>query len=200
MAEQDISLDETTLSVWQERDRLHVALYMKSDQKMSDPLLDVWDEAARQLFEDGFLEAGWMRDEDRLLKKSAYEYAKSIGRFDPANRVVRDPVPVGWVLTHDELGAFLSWKSGPVYLWSNDADEDRLAKGAYTFADEVDALDWFKADGKDDEVAEFMTHVSAVEVELDVTLPGHTRPRYASVEAMERAGIDLKRASLAPSM
>lgn len=204
MAEQDISLDDTSLTVWQERDRLHVALYLKSDESMSDPLLDVWDEGARQLFEDGFLKAVWMKDEDHVLKQSAYDYAKSIGRFDPANRVVQEPVPVGWVLVHDELGAFLGWNAGPIYLWSNDADEDRLASGAYAFGDEDDALDWFKVDSDDEqelaETAEFMTHISAVEVVLDVTAIGHTRPRKASVEAMERAGIDLKRGSPAPSM
>ncbi len=204
MAEQDISLDDTTLTVWQERDRLHVALYLKSDESMSDPLLDVWDESAHQLFEDGFLKAGWMKDEDRALKQSAYDYAKSIGRFDPANRVVQEPVPVGWVLVHDEFGAFLGWNAGPIYLWSNDADDDRLAAGAYAFGDEDDALDWFKVDSDDEqelaENAEFMTHISAMEVVLDVTASGHTRPRKASVEAMELVGIDLKRGSPAPSM
>jgi hypothetical protein len=204
MAEQDISLENTTLTVWEERDRLHVALYMKSDESLSDPLLDVWDEDARQLFEDGFLKAGWMKDEDKVLKESAFEYAKSLGRFDPANRVVREPVPVGWILVHDELGAFLGWNAGPVYFWSGDADEDRLATGAHAFGDEVDAMEWFKVDSDDEqELAEgkdFMTHISAVEVELDVTLPGHTRPRKASLDAMERAGIDLKRESPAPSI
>jgi hypothetical protein len=204
MAEQDIQLEETTLTVWAERDRLHIALYMKSDEGLNDPLLDVWDEDARQLFEDGFLKAGWMKDEDRILKQSAFDYAKSIGRFDPANRVVREPVPVGWVLVHDELGVFMGWNAGPVYIWSSDADEDRLSKGAHAFGDETDAMDWFKVESDDpEELAEneeFMTHISTVEIELDVTLPGHTRPRNVSLQAMEQAGIATKRNGLAPSM
>jgi hypothetical protein len=204
MAEQDIRLEDTTLAVWAERDRLHVALYLKSDTGLNDPLLDVWDEGARELFEDGFLKAGWMKDEDSVLKQSAFDYAKQIGRFDPENRVVRASVPMGWVLVHDELGAFMGWQAGPVYIWSNDADDERLAKGAHAFGDEEDAMEWFKTESEDkDEIAEsedFMSHINAVEVELDVTLPGHTRPRSVSLQAMEQAGIDTKRNLLVPSM
>lgn len=204
MAEQDIRLEDTTLTVWAERDRLHVALYLKADEDRSDPLLDIWDEDARQAFEDGFLKAGWLKDEDRVLKQSAFDYAKHLGRFDPENRVIREPVPTGWVLVHDELGAFMGWEAGSVWIWSSDADEDRLAKGAHAFGDEENAMEWFKIESEDEaEVAEndeFMSHISAVEVELDITLPSHTRPRKASLQAMEQAGVDLKRENPAPSL
>lgn len=204
MAEQDIRIEDTALAVWAERDRLHVALYLKTDVRLVDPLLDIWDDDARQAFEGGFLKAGRMKDEDQILKESAFEYAKHLGRFDPANRVTREPVPVGWVLVHDELGAFMGWHAGPVFIWSSDADEDRLARGAHAFGDEANAMEWFKVESDDQEELaeneEFMTHISAVEVELDVTLEGHTRPRNVSLQAMEQAGIDLKREAFVPSI
>lgn len=196
MAEQDIKIEDTTLAVWEERDRLHIALYLKVDTSLNDPLLSVWDDDARSLFECGFLKAGWLKDEDPTLKQSAFDYAKSIGRFDPDNRVEQEPVPMGWVLVHDELGAFMSWKAGRVWIWSSEADQEQLDKGAHTFGDEEDALEWFKDDRGDEddlaENAEFMEHISAVEVVLDVTIQGHTRPRKVSVAEMERTGIDLK--------
>jgi hypothetical protein len=204
MAEQDIHLEDTTLSVWAERDRLHVALYLKSDKNLDDPLLSVWDESAQELFDDGFLSAGWLKDEDPKLKQSAFDYAKSIGRFDPANRVEPEPVPTGWVLVHDELGAFMSWLAGPVWIWSSDADQDRLQKGAYAFGSEDDAMEWFKSESDDEaelaENVEFMSHISAVEVVLDVTLEGHTRPRKVSIAELERNEIDLKMSAPALSI
>ena len=62
-------LSNTALSVWEERDRLHVGLVRKSDEQ---DIFDAWDDDARELFEDGFLD-------NRRLHESAYEYAKHIG-------------------------------------------------------------------------------------------------------------------------
>ena len=51
---QPLTLDNTRLEFWAERDRLNIGLVdcRKNEEKQ---LLDYWDEDAAQLFEDGFL-------------------------------------------------------------------------------------------------------------------------------------------------
>lgn len=203
MADQDISIEDTNLTVWEERDRLHIALYLKSDEKLDDPLLDLWDEAAREAFEDGFLKAGWLKDEDPTLKASAFKYAKEMGMFDPANRVKVEPVPVGYVIVHEDLGVYMTWYAGGIDVWSSTATDAELAKGAYSFADEPDAQEWeevFCRGIEEEEIKDFLSKLSYVEVVRDVTLEGHTMPRRHSLEALENAGVDLKLPAAAPSI
>jgi hypothetical protein len=74
-----LSLMDTELSVWEERDRLHICLSRKDTGKT---MVEWWDDDARQAIEDGFLD---MRDAilGRLgsnppqcghLHQSAYSY------------------------------------------------------------------------------------------------------------------------------
>jgi hypothetical protein len=199
MADQQITIDETHLTVWEERDRLHIALYMKSDELLNDPLLDLWDDAASEAFEDGFLKAGFLKDNDPALKQSAFEYAKSQGRLDPANRTQRESLPTGWAIVHDELGALITWKAGPEYVWSSEATEEQLAKGAVLFSDETDSSGFLKVDSDDEaelkENAELLSHISVQSVTRDITPSGHTMPRRASLESLREGNIDLKIAS-----
>lgn len=205
----EIRYEDTTLSVWSERDRLHVALYHKNDTAKKDPFIDIWDDDARQAFEDGFLRARFMKDEDPTLKQSAFSYAKELGRLDPANRVMEDTAPTGWVMSHPELGAFLGWYAGPKYIWSKDAADTELERGAYAFPSEEEARCFFAEDSAEEffhaglermkEIKEFLDQLSAVEVVLDIALEGHAIPRRASIESIDGAGIDLMREAHAPS-
>lgn len=47
-----LTLSDTTIAVWQERDRLHICLSRKSNDKT---LVEWWDEDATSAIEDGFL-------------------------------------------------------------------------------------------------------------------------------------------------
>lgn len=60
------------VEVWEERDRLHVALW-RSWKGNDDMVADWWDDDARQMFEDGFFTSG------RGLESSVIEYARSVG-------------------------------------------------------------------------------------------------------------------------
>lgn len=64
---------QVTVEVWEERDRLHIAI---EDQKTGKTIADWWDDDARQMFEDGFFES-------RNLDRSVIEYADSIGLGQP---------------------------------------------------------------------------------------------------------------------
>lgn len=65
------SIDDTRLEVWEERDRLHIALERSKDGKT---LIEWWDDDARQAIEDGFLVP-------RRLHESAYAYGLEMGVF-----------------------------------------------------------------------------------------------------------------------
>lgn len=52
---------------WQERDRLGIWV---TDTQTGEMVFEVWDDEARQLFDDGFLKAG------KELKESVLEYLK----------------------------------------------------------------------------------------------------------------------------
>ncbi len=149
-----------------------------------------------------------MKDEDPTLKQSAFDYAKELGRLDPANRVMEETAPTGWVMFHPELGAFLGWRAGPEYTWTKDAGNAELERGAYTFESEEGATDFFAEDSAEEffhadverikEINAFLKQLSAVEVVLDITPDGHAHPRRASLEAIKAAGIDLMREESAP--
>jgi hypothetical protein len=64
-----LALEDTGLSVWEERDRAHVRLYeLRSDRTLAE----WWDDEVWQAVDDGFLER-------RNLHRSAYEYARHVG-------------------------------------------------------------------------------------------------------------------------
>lgn len=47
------TISNTRITVWQERDRLHIAL---EDMDTDKTLIEWWDEDAQQMIEDGFLD------------------------------------------------------------------------------------------------------------------------------------------------
>ena len=78
-----ISIDQTDLEHWAERDRLHVGLRWKSEFKDGEMIADWWDEDAAQMFEDGFFSTkghvlGRMIN-DAALHTSVYEYCRTMG-------------------------------------------------------------------------------------------------------------------------
>lgn len=74
---------EFFVDVWEERDRLHIALYFDPEHggrraSQRDPndgelVAEWWDDDARQMFEDGWFEPG------RKLGGSVVDYAESVG-------------------------------------------------------------------------------------------------------------------------
>lgn len=56
------------VETWEERDRLHIALY-KGDTLVAQ----WWDDDAREMFEDGFFKSG------KRLEQSVIEYAHEVG-------------------------------------------------------------------------------------------------------------------------
>lgn len=64
------------VEVWEERDRLHIALYATKGKHAAigagTLVAEWWDDDARSMFEDGFFDA-------RNLKESVIEYAASVG-------------------------------------------------------------------------------------------------------------------------
>lgn len=73
------------VEVWEERDRLHIALYATKGKHAAIGagilVAEWWDDDARSMFEDGFFDA-------RNLKESVIEYAASVGlvKFKKENR------------------------------------------------------------------------------------------------------------------
>jgi hypothetical protein len=190
MANQNIQIENTRLSVWNERDRLHIWLEIVEGEGAGETLLELWDEDARQALEDGFIEARWLKDEDPTLKASAFEYAVQLGRLDPANRVVREPVETEWVLDHETLGVYMGWKAGPQHVWSSDCSEEDFERGAYSFADEGSAMSWF-AEDKTSEIS--MADITPFEIVINPSLP--KRPNRIAIESVKEAGIEITRAS-----
>jgi hypothetical protein len=65
---------ECKVSVWEERDRLHIHLYHGDE---NTTVAEWWDDDARSMFEDGFFKSG------RDLTQSVIEYAQSHGLVRP---------------------------------------------------------------------------------------------------------------------
>ena len=61
---------QVEVSVWEERDRLHIHLF-QGDKNTT--IAEWWDDDAREMFEDGFFKSG------KNLKASVLEYALSVG-------------------------------------------------------------------------------------------------------------------------
>lgn len=75
-----LDTDDVILNTWQERDRLHVALYVREgDDGQGPTVVEWWDQDAEQAFEDGFLKRsrlpGPLKDNDSALLQSALDYA-----------------------------------------------------------------------------------------------------------------------------
>ena len=73
-------LDDVILNTWEERDRLHVALYLrKGEDDQGELVAEWWDGDCHQMFEDGFLKRsgrpGKLSDNDVELARSALDYA-----------------------------------------------------------------------------------------------------------------------------
>jgi hypothetical protein len=189
----NITLEDTIVAKWHERDRNHVALYMKvGDDGYGDTIIQWWDEAYLQAVEDGFIDP-------RRLHESAFEYAADMGLLNPANRVVREPVPTGWVIVHEDDGALITWRNGGHMVWSSDASTDDIERGAVVFGDEAAAEEFFQEDVEGEELAdneEFLAKLSFHEVELDVTPEGHTRPRRASAARLAEIGVVIPAAAV----
>lgn len=77
----NISIDDTVINTWFERDRAHVALWMRDEDggQGQELLVEWWDEAVGEAVEDGFLDP-------RDWHRSAYEYAKERGMLARAGQ------------------------------------------------------------------------------------------------------------------
>lgn len=75
-----ITIQETALNTWFERDRAHVALL---DARTDATIVEWWDEEVFQAIEDGFLDdRAFILNRlarPRRLHESAYEFAANIG-------------------------------------------------------------------------------------------------------------------------
>jgi len=72
---------QVRVDVWEERDRLSIAVVDKDTDKA---IVEWWDEDARQMFEDGFFKPGIVHGQlsqsaDRNLTESVLEYAEDMG-------------------------------------------------------------------------------------------------------------------------
>lgn len=78
------SIENTKLEVWFERDRAYVGLENLANDKT---ILEFWDEAVWELFEDGFLKSnailGKIQKNDPKLHRSLYDYAVCLGYIKP---------------------------------------------------------------------------------------------------------------------
>ncbi len=84
-----LTLEGTTIAVWEERDRLHICLSRKDNDRT---LIEWWDDDARQAIEDGFLDTsdvimGRLGSNPRQggkLHQSAFDYWQQ--HFQPKKR------------------------------------------------------------------------------------------------------------------
>lgn len=184
----NIMLEDTIHDEWHERDRDHLVLYMKDgDGDFGDTIIEWWDEAYVQAVEDGAIDP-------RRPHESAFEYAAQMGLLNPANRIVREPVPTGWVIVHEDQGALLTWRNGGHMVWSSEASADDIERGAVVFGDEAAAEDFFREGVESEDLGDnedFPGQLSFHQVELDITPEGHTRPRRASAAKLAEIGVRL---------
>ena len=73
---------QVKVTVWEERDRLHIGIVDKATEEVS--IADWWDDDARQMFEDGFFKPGIIHRSldqvaDDKMTKSVLDYAEEIG-------------------------------------------------------------------------------------------------------------------------
>ncbi len=73
-----LSRAEVDVNVWEERDRLHIAIVDKKTGQRT--IAEWWDDDARQMFEDGFFKRGVE------LKRSVIHYAEEMGLLSKIGR------------------------------------------------------------------------------------------------------------------
>jgi hypothetical protein len=184
-----ITIGDTVINTWFERDRAQVALWMKdADGEQGQELIAIWhDEDVASLVEDGFLN-------NRDWHGSAFEYAASLGLLNAANRVEVEAIRTGWVLVHEEDGVLLGvrnmgWNRGLSYIWSGSANVDQVARGATVFGDEEHALGFILEDMPEDEAEEMREKLAAYEFPLDTPVNGQKWNSRVSVASIEGAGL-----------
>ncbi|MDD5511553.1 MAG: hypothetical protein PHI12_12195 [Dehalococcoidales bacterium] len=75
--------DDVEIHTWQERDRAHVEI---RDKRNDETVMEWWDEAVSEMFEDGFFKGGMPREHwwgsespSGEFEKSVLDYAESMG-------------------------------------------------------------------------------------------------------------------------
>lgn len=91
-----VTLKETRLSIWQERDRLSIGL-IDTRNGAEREIVTFWDVAAGEAITDGLLShkaiLGRLSENDQVLKESLFEYARDNGMLDADYAGDRDIKP-----------------------------------------------------------------------------------------------------------
>jgi len=88
-----ITIDQTNLDVWAERDRVHIALRQEDGSEFKDgPIIaQWWDEDAQQMFEDGFFSSDGVIMgriiNPRPLHTSVFKYCETMGLLPEDPRI-----------------------------------------------------------------------------------------------------------------
>lgn len=107
------NLNDVILSTWVERDRMHVALYMRlGGDRQGELVGEWWDQDCAQMFEDGFFKRsrtpGQLSDKDETLAQSVLDYAieHKLGAMEDFEKDILEALAVaeGMVVAiHDAL-------------------------------------------------------------------------------------------------
>ena len=160
----------TEISIWSERDRMHVCL----SREDGSTIVEWWDGAVGEAVTDGFLSP-------RDWHGTAFAYASENGLLKPgADPVTIRPAAMGWVAENPGMGVYCGWRKGGIPLWSSEADAAEVARGAYVFDSEQDARDLFNTDG--------VEGGNFVQVEIEPIEGARGRTTFASCE---NDGLDL---------
>ena len=188
MADRGVDIEDTVVSTWFERDRQHVCLsHRTSTGDAGQAIVEWWDLAVDHAMDDGALDS-------KDWHGSAFAYARDHGLLVPgAQPVVIKEAPKGVVAASASKGVYMGWRTGGAPIWSTEATEAELARGAYSYGYEDEARDSFAEDLDDTP-----DDMSFTEVELDVIPDGMRVPTRSSLEACENAGIVLPTAAPAP--
>ncbi len=188
MADGDITEDDTVMQTWFERDRQHVCLSLRtSTGDAGSTIVEWWDNAVNEAIDDGSLD-------QRDYHGSAFAYARENGLLAPsAESVTIRETPKGVVVASASKGVYMGWRTGGAPIWSTEATEAELSRGAYAYGYEDEARDAFAEDADD-----VPDDLSYAEVELDVAPDGMRGSLRASLDSCERAGLVLPSAVPAP--
>ncbi len=188
MADRDVTIDDTVVGTWSERDRQHVCLSFRDATGHAGATIVEWvDGAVTDAVEDGFLDP-------RDYHGSAFAYARENGLLAPGTApVTLSETPRGVVAALGGKGVYMGWRAGGEPIWSTEASEEELAKGAWTFDDEADARSTLEND-----VDDAVDDLSFAVAELDVTPAGRRSPSRASLDSCVAAGLVLPSAAPTP--
>lgn len=108
-------LNDVILSAWEERDRLHVALYLrKGEDDQGELICECWDGDCARMFEDGFFKRsktpGRLSDNDETLARSVLDYAieRKLGALTRFEKGILDGLALAEekaVVLHEKLAA-----------------------------------------------------------------------------------------------